>query len=174
MAAKQAGGSSSVFPILLFGGAAYLGYKLFLSPASGMAQASGTPQPPANSPGVSPAAGPAASPATSPAPAQSAYNSLDATFQRLNSQVQANSTDPAITQQQGVFIATPSVFNYYLAQVSNFSLDSQGMATVFPNKGEVPTSLGAFWSAVSQYLAQSKGLSGYRGLAGVIAGRMRR
>ena len=176
MAAKN--GGSSVLPVVLLGGAAYLGYKLFLSPATSAAQSSGTPTPPTTPPGVNPqAAGPVASTppvtATGPAPAQSPYNSLAQTWQRLNAQVQANANDPAITSQQGVFIATPSVFNYYLAQVSSYNLDAPGMATAFPG-GDVPMSLGAFWSAASQYLAQSKGLSGFRGMAGLILSRGRR
>lgn len=168
-------GGSSFMPIVLLGGAGYLAYKLFMSPATTAAQASGTPTPPAASPGVNPpAAGSASSPA-SPAPAQSAYNSLDATFQRFSAQVQSNASDPAITSQQGTYIATPSVFNYYLAQVSSFNLDSTGMAAAFPG-GDVPMSLGAFWSAASGYLAKSKGLSGWRGqgMAGLILSRGRR
>lgn len=162
-------GGSNIMPIVLLGGAAYLGYKLFLSPATTAAQPSGTPSttPPASS----------QTPATSApaAPAVSSYNSLDQTFTRLSAQVAANKNDPAITSQQGTYIAKPSVFNYYLGQVSGYALDANGMAAAFPG-GDNPLSLGAFWSAASNYLAQSKGLSGIagRGMAGYILSRGRR
>ena len=172
-------GGSSILPIVLIGGAAYLGYKIFLSPATTAAQASGTPQGSptpagAGTAGVQPGA--AAAALSTAAPAQSPYNSLDATFGRLTAQVQSNAAgDPAITQLQGTYQATPSVFNYYLGQVSSYALDAPGMASAFP-AGDKPMSLGAFWSAASQYLAQSKGLSGIgggRGLAGYILSRRR-
>lgn len=159
-------GGSSIMPIVLLGGAAYLGYKLFLSPATTAAQASGTPtQPPATPPASS-------TPATAP---QSSYNSLDQTFSRLSAQVTANKNDPAVTSQQGTYLAKPSVFNYYLGQVSSYSLDANGMAAAFPG-GDNPMSLGAFWSSVSNYLAQNKGLSGIaggRGFAGYLLSRRR-
>lgn len=159
-------GGSSIMPIVLLGGAAYLGYKLFLSPATTAAQASGTPtQPPATPPTSSTAA---------PTPAVSSYNSLDQTFTRLSAQVSANKNDPAITSQQGTYLAKPSVFNYYLGQVSSYALDANGMAAAFPG-GDNPMPLGTFWSAVSNYLAQNKGLSGIagRGFAGYILSRRR-
>ena len=168
---------SSIVPVVLLGGAAWLAYELFLSPATSAAQSSATPQPAGGTPSsaVGAAAAPAPATAPAPAPAQSSYNSLDATFQRLSAQVQANSNDPAITSQQGVLIAKPSVFNYYLGQVSSYALDANGMAAAFPG-GDNPMALGSFWSAASGYLAQSKGLSGIRGrgMAGLILSRGRR
>ena len=162
-------GGSSILPMVLIGGAAYLGYKMFLSPATSAAQASATGS--TGSTGTAPSA--AAPPATGPA--QSSYNSLDATFARLNSQVTANKNDPAITGQQGTYLAKPSVFNYYLGQVSSYALDANGMAAAFPG-GDNPMSLGAFWSSVSNYLAQNKGLGGIaggRGFAGYLLSRRR-
>lgn len=165
--------SPSIIPIVLFGGAAYLGYKLFFAPATSAAQASATSATPATNPPAT--AQPTTTPPASAGAPQSSYNSLDATFARLNAQVAANANDPAVTSQQGTYIATPSVFNYYLAQVSSYALDSTGMAAAFPG-GDKPMSLGAFWSAASQYLAQAKGLSGIaggRGMAGYILSRRR-
>lgn len=155
--------------ILLLGAAGVAAYLWWSSssPTSTAAPAPSaggtTPPPPA----------PGTTPVTTPPAAQSAYNSLAAIYLRLTAQVQANSTDPAITQSQGQFSAPPEVFNYYLGQISTFALDSAGMAAVFP-QGNAPVTLPNFWGPVSQYLAQNKGLSGlglFRGLAGYGRGR---
>lgn len=152
--------TSKIVPVLLIGGGAYLAYQLFFATPAAAAPASpsGTAGAAPTMPNLTGSPAPAAAPQPVQAP-QSAYNSLDATFQRLSAQVQANASDPAITQQQGQAFAKPSVLNYYLGQISSYALDANGMAAAFPG-GDVPMSLPSFWSAASQYLAQNKGLSG--------------
>lgn len=150
--------------LLLLGGAGALLYfwlkgSSTSAPAPAPAGGTSAPPPPAT--------------ATPPAPAQSAYNSLAAIYLRLTAQVQANSNDPALKQQQGQFYATPDVFDYYLSQVSQYQLGSSGLAAVFPGVS-TPITLPAFWGPTSNYLAQTKGLSGlglFQGLAGYGRGR---
>lgn len=160
--------SNKIITIGLIAGGAYLLYEMFLAPASTAAQASAAPAQPAptmpNLTGSSTATPSAAAPATPAAPPT--YNTLDATFQRLTQQVQANASDPAISQQQGQYFAKPSVFNYYLGQVSAYNLNAQQMAAAFPG-GDVSISLPAFWSGASQQLATAHGLSGIRGMGAI-------
>ncbi len=161
--------TNKLVTIALVGVGAYLAYEWFFATPAAASGTSGA-VPPAQTPTMPNLTGSSvgttpqpANPTPTPAPpaAQSPYNSLAAIGIRLAAQVQSNSSDPAITQKQGQTFATPSVFNYYLGQVSNYALDGTGMAAAFPG-GDVQMSLPAFWSAASQYLAQAKGLSGYR------------
>lgn len=167
MAGKD--GGPSLWGWLLLGGAGYLAYEWFFASSTSAAVSAGpSTTPPAG--GSPPASAP---PAASPA---SGYNSLDQTYQRLVQTLQQNSSDPALAQVQGSLQATPDVFNYYLARVSAYSLDGPGMQQAFGPAPHQPISLGAFWSAASAWLAQTKGLSGIggRGLAGIFAGAGRR
>lgn len=140
--------------LLIFGGGAFALYELFLKqqPAATPAPAAPSQTVTAASPGLQPEA------PKSVAPAPSSFNSLDQTYARLVQQVQANSTDPALQQKQGQWFATPSVFNYYLGQVSSYALDATQMGQAFPG-GDKPMSLASFWSGAVKVLAQ-RGLSG--------------
>jgi hypothetical protein len=160
MAGKSGGGGSSLVSVGLLGGAAYLAYRFFFAST---ASAAASPTAPA-APGLP-------APAQPSAPAQPAFNSLDQTYQRLAQTIQQNSTDPALSQVQGQWTAVPDVFNYYLARVSSNSLPASAMGQLFGQEPQPATSLAAFWSAASGWLAQNKGLTGIggRGLAGIIA-----
>lgn len=175
MAGKD--GGPSIVSIALLGGAAYLAYQFFFA-STGSAQASGTPSPGGPS-AIPPAGGKVTAPPISPtaqAQAQAGFNSLDQTYQRLVQAIQQNSTDPALSQVQGSWQAIPDFFNYYLGRISANQLPASAMGQLFGPEPQPPTTLAAFWSAASGWLAQNKGLTGYRGmgLAGIIAAGRRR
>jgi hypothetical protein len=171
-------GGPSILTVALLGGAAYLAYEFFFA-SSAAAQASApAPALPSvlpQSPGAATAPGPAPAVPVAAPPPQSAFNSLDQTYQRFVQTLSKNAGDPALTQSQGSTTATPQVFNYYLAQASSYSLPDSAIQQLFGGYPDPPVSLAAFWSAASGWLAQNKGLSGIggRGLAGIFAGRRR-
>ena len=142
----------SILPLVLVGGAVYLAYKWFTPSAAAPAAAA-------------PATGAAAPSGSAPAPAAAvspggAYNSLDQIYQRFQTSIVQNATDPSISFVQGAYMATPYVFNSYLARAGGFDLSSQ-ITTLFPNGADQkPVSLAQFWSAAAAWLATNKGLSG--------------
>ena len=165
----MAGSGSSILPIVLLGGAGYLAYKLFLSPASAAAQSSGTP--------VGTPATPAM-PATPPNP----YNTPDQIFQRLVANLNQNA--PAFKANPSGAQLTPYQWKFYLDQVTSVpaGLDFSQMFPGQVNPDGTPSAtpnltLGQFWTAMAPWLTSHvPGMTGIggRGLAGLILARGRR
>lgn len=159
-------GGFSVLPVLLIGGAAYLGYKMFLSPATSAAQASGTPAP----------SGPTTT-STPPVP----FNTPDQIYQRLVQNL--TQSNPAFAKSPSSFAQTPYQWKFYLDQVTATpaGLDFSQMFPSQVNPDGTPSqtpnlTLGQFWSAMAPWLTKNvPGLSGIagRGMAGYILARRR-
>ena len=153
--------TSGLMKIVLIGGAAWVGYELFLKPSTSAASTSA-------------ASTPAAAPATPPV----TYNTPDAIYQRL---VQSVTQQVArFKASPGSFAQTPYQWKFYLDQVTqtpaglDFSqmfpqqVNSDGSPSATPN-----LTLGQFWSAMAPWLTKNvPGMTGI-GLAGYIARRRR-
>lgn len=88
----------------------------------------------------------------------------------------AAANDPAVSGTSPNFVASPFVFNYYLADASvngNSStipaaVDAAPLATMFPGvtlTNAMP--LSTYWAAMGTYLGTNLGMSGLRGFAGL-------
>jgi hypothetical protein len=150
--------TSGVLKIALLGGAAWAAWQLFLKPSTTASQSSATPAP--------------ASPTV-------AFNTPDAIYSRLVAALTQG--NPQFKASPSAFTATPYQFKYFLDQVTqtpaslDFSkmfpgqVDANGNPTATPN-----LTFGQFWSAMAPWLAQNvPGMTGFRGLAGIIAGGRR-
>jgi hypothetical protein len=160
-------GGSSIVPIVLIGGAGYLAYKMFLSPATIAAQASGTPS------------GSTAAPASAP---PVAFNTPDQIYQRLVAN--ATQSNPGFAKAPSSFAQTPYQWKFYLDQVTSTpaGLDFSQMFPGQVNPDGTPTqtpnlTLGQFWTAIAPWLSKNvpglSGVAGGRGLAGYILSRRR-
>jgi hypothetical protein len=148
--------TSGILKIALLGGAAWAAWEFFLKPSTPAISA--TPNTSAS--GVSPVVVP--------------FNTPDQIYQRLVTNLNGN---PQFKANPSGFTATPYQFKFYLDQVTqvpsglDFSqlfpgqVNSDGSASATPN-----LTLGQFWSAMAPWLAKNiPGMTGFRGLAGIIA-----
>ena len=152
--------TSGILKIGLVAGAAWAAWQFFLKPSTPATAA--TPQP-----------------GTTPTPSVVPFNTPDQIYQRLVTNV--TQSVPAFKANPGSFAQTPYQWKFYLDQVTqtpsglDFSqmfpgqVNSDGTPSATPN-----LTLGQFWSAMAPWLAKNiPGMTGFRGLAGIIAGGRR-